>query len=93
MSPSAHRILASDASTVPTTIADYTTAPFGAPHSVELVSTPLDAINIENLDGTNPLQVGLQLVNAQANDRLGSSSSASQAVVPTPPAQVQDIAL
>lgn len=52
------------------TVLDYTTAAFGAPTSAEITSLPDDAIGIDNLNGTTPLAVGLQLVNAQANDML-----------------------
>jgi hypothetical protein len=93
LSPTGHKILASDASAVPATTVDYTTAAFAAPTTVEIVSTPTDAIGIDNLTAVNPLQVGLQLIGAQANDKLGIFVFGKSTVVPTPPAQPVEVAL
>ena len=93
LSPAAHKIVASDTSAVPPTNVDYTTAAFGAPLSAEIVSTPTDAIGIDNLTSTNPLQVGLQLVAAQPGDQLQMFVFGRSTVVPTPPAQPVEVAL
>ncbi len=52
------------------TLLEYTTAAFAAPRAALLTSLPSDAIGIENLDGTKPLQIALDLSGAQLGDTL-----------------------
>jgi hypothetical protein len=70
LSAPGERILASDGGQLPETVIDYDTAAFGAPLGADIVSIPTDAIGIDNLDGTVPLELGVELSAAQSDDFL-----------------------
>ncbi len=68
--PSAAIQAVSGSTSLPRTVIDFTTAAFAAPRAAFLTSLPADAIGIDNLDGTSPLEVSLDLSGAQVGDTL-----------------------
>lgn len=55
---------------LPQTVFEYTTAPFGAPRVAQITSLPADAIGADNLDGSSPLEIALDLTGAVVGDTL-----------------------
>jgi hypothetical protein len=71
LSPAGNEISALDGEELPPTFFDFQLAALGAPLSAELVSLPMDAIGIANLDGSVPLDLSVQIAGGQPDDRLG----------------------
>lgn len=75
LSPSLAPILAptgtgSATTQLPRTVIDFRTAALPAPRAALITSNPSDAIGVANLDGTTPLEVSLDLSDAQVGDTL-----------------------
>jgi hypothetical protein len=55
---------------LPRTVIDFRTAALPAPRAALITSSPSDAIGVANLDGTTPLEISLDLADAQVGDTL-----------------------
>ncbi|MBL8801753.1 MAG: Ig-like domain-containing protein [Planctomycetes bacterium] len=75
LSPSSAPIVAptgsgSATTQLPRTLIDFRTAALPAPRAALITSNPSDAIGVANLDGTTPLEISLDLADAQVGDTL-----------------------